>query len=238
MAIANELTITSASALDMADTMFGDGIQIVSATYSGDAGASGIYSDATTTIPGIVSGDTGVILSTGIVGDFTDNSGTTDTNTGSAGGTDMANGVDGDAQLNAAAGLPTFDAAIFEASFIPTGDFLTMQFVFSSEEYLEYVGQSYNDVVGVWVNGAFVPLTISFGGVVSIDGVNTTQNSNLYIDNPAASDLYNTQMDGFTVTLSLKAPVVAGQTNTIKIGIADGGDGAYDSNLLISGNSI
>ena len=33
MAIANELTITSASALDMADTMFGDGIQIVSATY-------------------------------------------------------------------------------------------------------------------------------------------------------------------------------------------------------------
>lgn len=45
-------------------------------------------------------------------------------------------------------------------------------------------------------------------------------------------------MDGFAVTLTLKATVVPGEVNTIKIGIVDGGDGALDSNLRISGNSI
>ena len=38
--------------------------------------------------------------------------------------------------------------------------------------------------------------------------------------------------------ISLKAPVNAGQVNTIKIGIADASDTAYDSNLLIMGDSV
>jgi hypothetical protein len=45
-------------------------------------------------------------------------------------------------------------------------------------------------------------------------------------------------MDGFTVTLTLKAPVTPGEINTIKIAIADGGDAEYDSQLLIAGDSI
>lgn len=45
-------------------------------------------------------------------------------------------------------------------------------------------------------------------------------------------------MDGLTVTLTLKAPVKPGEENTIKIAIADGGDGYYDSNLLIAGDSV
>ncbi|EEW26412.1 Hint domain-containing protein [Rhodobacter ferrooxidans] len=237
MATATELTInTSATALDMANEMFGDGIQIVSATYTGDPVSAGIYSDATSTIPGVVPSDSGVILSTGNVGSFTNGSGTADTNLQAGTSTDTT-GVNGDAQLNAIAGTNTFDAAIFEANFIPTGDFITMQFVFSSEEYLEYVNGGFNDAVGVWVNGDFVPLSIVHESV-SIDNVNTTSNQNLYVNNPAATDPYNTEMDGFTITLSLKAPVNSGQVNTIRIGIADAGDPVYDSNLLIMGDSI
>ncbi|MDZ4136671.1 MAG: choice-of-anchor L domain-containing protein, partial [Paracoccaceae bacterium] len=239
MAIASELAIdTTATAQDMAQSMFGAGIQILSASFSGDAVSSGIYSGADTTIPGITPSDTGVILSTGNVGDFTNSSGTTNTNTIASTGTDVAGGINGDADLNAVSGVATFDGAIFEASFIPDGDYITMQFVFSSEEYLEYVNGGVNDAVGVWVNGAFVPLTIATNNTVSIDTINNTVNSNLYVNNPAGTDPYNTEMDGFTVTLSLKAPVISGQTNTIKIGIADGGDGIYDSNLLIMGDSI
>ena len=64
MAIANELTInTAATALDMANAIFGSGVTVSSATYSGDALASGIYSGAQTTIPGISPTDSGVILS-------------------------------------------------------------------------------------------------------------------------------------------------------------------------------
>ena len=117
---------------------------------------------------GIVPTDTGVILSTGNVTDFTNSSGTTDTNTQAGFTTNPLGGIDGDAQLNAVAGMATFDGAILNASFIPTGDMLTMQFVFSSEEYPEYVNGGVNDAFGVWINGNFVPATISVAGNISI----------------------------------------------------------------------
>jgi hypothetical protein len=237
MPIASELTInTSASALDMANAIFGDGITVTSASFQGDAVQSGIYNGALSTIAGIVPTDTGVILSTGNLTDFTNSSGTTDTNTVAGRSSDPLGGIDGDAQLNAVAGMATFDGAILNASFIPTGDMLTMQFVFSSEEYPEYVNGGVNDAFGVWINGSFVPATISVAGNISIDSVNGGVNQNLYRDNTA--DQFNTEMDGFTYVLSFKAPVTPGQVNTIKIGIADGGDSAFDSNLLIMGNSI
>jgi hypothetical protein len=110
-----------------------------------------------------------------------------------------------------------------------------MQITFSSEEYLEYVGSGFNDAVGIWVNGVKAQLTVGDGDI-SIDNINPTQNGNLYVDN--ANDLFNTEMDGFTVTLTLKATVIPGELNHIKIGIADGGDSAYDRNLLIAADSI
>lgn len=239
MAIATELTInTAASAMDMAQAIFGSGVQVQTASFSGEIGAnaaSGIYSGAQTTIPGIVPGDSGVILSTGRVVNFTNSSGTTNTNTVANLSSDTA-GVDGDAQLNAVAGRATFDGAILNATFIPDGDFLTMQFVFASDEYPEWVNSNFNDAFGVWVNGTFVPMTITSTGEVAINTVNNASNQNLYHDNTA--DQFNTEMDGFTRVLSFKAPVNSGQINTIKIGIADAGDTGYDSNLLISGNSI
>ena len=237
MAIANELTInTNATALDMANAIFGNGITVTSASYSGASVSSGIYSGALSTIAGISPTDTGVILSSGNVVDFTNSSGTTDTNTQSGWSTDTTGSIDGDAQLNAVAGQPTFDGAILNADFIPDGDTITMQFVFASEEYPEYVSSSFNDAFGVWVNGSFVPVSITLGGNVAIDEVNAGKNRNLYHDN--TGDQFNTEMDGFTYVISLKAPVNAGQVNTIKIGIADAGDAVYDSNLLIMGESI
>ncbi len=237
MATATELTInTAASAMDMANAIFGPGITVTGATFTGSTMSSGIYSGASSTIPGISPSDTGVILSTGNVVDFTNSSGTTNTNTVANRSTDTTGSVDGDAQLNAVAGMATFDGAILQASFIPDGDFLTMQFVFSSEEYPEYINANVNDAFGVWINGTFVPVTITIAGNVAIDEINSMENQNFYHDNTA--DQFNTEMDGFTYTLSLKAPVNIGQINTIKIGIADGGDAIYDSNLLIMGDSI
>jgi len=240
MATASELTIATVDsgvdATDLAQAIFGSGIQVVSATYTGDPNSAGIYSGADSTIAGLSGTDGGVILSTGNVADFTNSSGTTDTNTQPGSGTDSA-GIDGDPLLDAVSGYPTFDAALLEAEFIPEGDMLTMQFVFSSEEYLEYVNGGVNDAFGVWVNGVLAPATLSLQRV-TIDTVNGTVNENLYIDNPATLDPFNTEMDGFTVVLSVKAPVTAGEVNTIRIGIADGGDSAYDSNVLIMGNSV
>lgn len=236
MPIATELDIVQTSDASLvAETIFGPGITIVSSTLTGSAGQTGIYSNGETTSPGVAPSESGVILSTGNVADFTNSDGTTNTNTQGATGTGYS--TPGDAQLTAIAGVETFDAVVFEAVFIPDNDFLTMQFVFSSEEYLEFVNDGFNDVIGVWVNGTLVELTPT-GDTVSIDTVNTTVNSNLYVDNPDTQDLYNTEMDGFTITMAFKAPVIAGVENSIKIGLADGGDADYDSNFLIAANSL
>ena len=224
---------TTASAMDMADAMFGNGIKIVSASYSGAESASGIYSGGDKTASDLTPSDSGVILSTGRASDVT--SGGTDVNTSSS--TTTQHNLAGDEGLSQISGQQTFDAAILKAEFIPEGSTLTMQVVFSSEEYLEYVNSGFNDAVGIWVNGVPAKLTVGTGDL-TINNINDVDNSNLYIDNAQSDDTHNTQMDGFTVTLTLKAPVIPGQINTIKIGIADGGDGAYDSNLLIAGHSV
>lgn len=240
MATASELTInTSATALDMAQAMFGNGITVLGASYTGATSASGIYSNGDSIAPTLTPSDSGVILSTGRATSVTSDFGLDNllgmTNVSHETSTDFYRS--GDADLNAISGQTTFDAAVLEAEFVPDGSVLTMQVVFSSEEYLEYVGAGFNDAVGVWVNGAQAELTIGTGDI-TVNNINTTSNENLYTDNPVGSNDYNTEMDGFTVTLTLKAPVIADQTNTIKIAIADAGDGILDSNLLIAGNSV
>ncbi len=216
----------------LADAMFGSGIKILKATYTGDPASAGIFTKGDTIAPDVTPSDTGVILSTGRAADFTNKSG--EANQTASRSTDTS-GVDGDKGLDGIAGAQTFDGAIFAAEFVPAGSTLTMQITFSSEEYLEYVGSGFNDGVGIWVNGKQAQLTVGDGDI-SINNINPKANGNLYVDN--ANDQFNTEMDGFTVTLTLKAPVIPGQVNSIKIGIADGGDAAYDSNLLIAGDSI
>ena len=235
MPIATELNInTAADATTLAQTIFGNGVTIGTATLTGAAGASGTYSGADATLGGIAPGDSGIILSTGQAEDITNSSGTTDTNT-SESGASTDNAQAGDTQLNAVTGQLTQDAVILESTFTPDGDYITMLFTFSSEEYLEYVNGGVNDAFGVWVNTVYVPFNPVPGGVVSIDTVNSTVASNLYIDNPVASDTYNTEMDGTTVVLSINAPVNSGALNTIRIAL---GDGVYDTNVLIAANSV
>jgi hypothetical protein len=228
-----ELEISSASALEMAQTIFGQGITILSASYSGQSNQVGIYTGALTTMPGVAPSDSGLILSTGRVDDVTQPSG--DANIGESTSTDY--GQPGDAMLGLVSGQQTYDAAVFSASFIPTGDTLTMQIVWSSEEYLEFVNKGFNDAFAVWVNSVPAALTIGTGDI-TVNNINTGSNENLYINNAAATNSYNTEMDGFTVTLTLKASVIPGQSNTLRLAIADAGDGIYDSAVMVAANSV
>lgn len=233
MVAASELPINEgASAVQMAEEIFGNGATVVSATYQGWANSSGIYTNGDSVASGVTPGDTGVILSTGRASDFTNSNGQSNQDNNTSTNTP---GVNNDAQFNALAGTRTYDASILNVDFIPDGDTLSLQFIYSSEEYPEYVNSIYNDLIGVWVNGA--PVTIAVGdGVSDIGNVNSTNNMNLYQDN--TSDAFNTEMDGFTVTLTLTLHVNPGVVNSIRIGIADVGDSNYDSNLLIAGGSI
>lgn len=233
MVAASELPIqTNASAIDMAQEIFGEGVTVVSASYSGDNRSSGIYTDGDAVAPGVTPADSGVMLSTGNLSDFTNRNGQAnqDTNTSS----NMKGGIDNDADFNALAGTRTYDASILDVDFIPDGDTLTLQFVFSSDEYPEYAGSIYNDIVGVWINGQQVELSIGTGET-AVGTVNDSSNENLYVDNTGSA--YNTEMDGFTVTMTLKIPVISGEVNSLRIGVADVMDSSYDSTLLIAGGS-
>ncbi len=238
MPIAQDLTYdTGASATEMAQEIFGDGVTVVSATYSGANGSSAIYSNGDAISPYATPGDTGVILSTGNAADFTNTApwwNATNTNQ-STGRSTNTSGEDNNSTFNAIVGANTYDAAYLDVKFVPTGDTLTMQFVFSSDEYPEYINSIYNDAVIVMVNGEEVEVEVGSGSA-SISTINTTNNQNLYLDN--TGDAYNTEMDGFTVTMTLKMDVNPGVENDILIGIVDVGDSSYDSNVLIAGDSV
>jgi hypothetical protein len=136
MVAASELTYqTNASAFAMAQTIFGDGVTVVGASYSGDRNSSAIFSNGDSIAPNATPSDTGVILSTGRARDYTNSSGQANQDTNTSTNT---RGVNNNSDFNAAAGTRTYDASYLDVSFVPTSSVMTMQFVFSSEEYPEY----------------------------------------------------------------------------------------------------
>ncbi len=228
-----ELSINrAATATQMAQEMFGNGVTVVSASYTGDNDSSGIYTGGDAVAPGVTPGDTGVLFSTGDLRGFTNNASESNLRTNT---TTASSGPNNNPDFNAAAGTNTFDASFIDIDFIPTGDVMTMQFVFASEEYPEYATGAYQDFVGVWANGVQVDMSVGDGDI-DPSNVNAGSNQNLFNDNTA--DQYNTEMDGFTVTMTLTIPVNSGQVNSIRIGIADVLDNRYDSTLLIAGDSV
>ncbi|WP_415922513.1 Hint domain-containing protein [Tateyamaria sp. SN6-1] len=236
MVAASELPIQTVregtDAEDMANAIFGDGVQVVNASYTGDIDSAGIYSNGDSVAPGVTPSDTGVILSTGNAESFTNSSGDANQNTNTSANT---TGQNNNAQFNAAAGAPTRDAAYLDIDFIPDGDVMTMQFVFASEEYPEFQNSIYQDFVGVWVNGQLIEMEVGDGDT-DPGNINTTNNINMFVNNTNSD--FNTEMDGFTITLTLTMQVEAGDLNSIRIGIADVADSNFDSNLLIAGDSI
>jgi hypothetical protein len=236
MVAASELSIETVregtTATEMAQEIFGSGVTVTGATYFGDNDSAGIYTGGDTTSPGVTPGDSGVIMSTGEVEDFTNSSGESNQ---SANTTTNTSGTNNFNTYNTAAGGTTYDASTLDIDFIPDEDTLTMQFVFSSEEYPEFANSIYQDFFGVWINGEFVEHDVGDGTTAPFN-ISTTNNINMYVDN--TTDDYNTEMDGFTITLTLTMNVNAGVTNSMRIALADTGDSSYDSNVLIAGNSI
>ena len=160
-----------------------------------------------------------------------------------------------DADLDQASNSTTFDRAVLEFDFVPAGDSLTFNYVFGSEEYLEYVNAGYNDVFGFFLSGpgisgpysnnaANIALVPGTSQAVSIDNVNDVANPSYYVDNgdgftaPYNSDPQYIQFDGFTVSLTARALVQCGQTYHIKIAIADAGDPILDSSVFLEGGSF
>lgn len=234
----------------LANDLLGGGVAISDVSYTGDDTAAGRFSGGT----GIIGFGSGVILSTGDVADVVGPNESSQTGTPFFG--------PGDSDLDDLSGFTTLDAAVLEFDFVPQTNTINFQYVFASEEYNEYVGSQFNDVFAFWVNDencAVVGGPAASGPLlpISINTINNGEsvfdtppsNPNLYINNdpfdpdstgntvPQGS-LRDTEMDGLTVVLTCQAEVDAGETNHLKLAIADASDAIYDAAVFIRAGSF
>ncbi|WP_026292894.1 choice-of-anchor L domain-containing protein [Rubritalea marina] len=219
------------SAEALAQSLVGPGIQISNVQYTGSNGASGYFSG------GYAAGNdigSGVILTSGLASSAGANSNTsesTSTNLRAA----------GDSTLNTLIpGYSTYDATVLSFDFVSSGDSAYFNYAFASEEYVEWVGSSFNDVFGFFVNGENVALLPGTDTAVSINTVSNVNNADLFNDNSIGNGApYAFEYDGFTDVFTAEITgLEAGQSYNIMMGIADAGDNYYDSAVFIQAGSF
>ena len=252
-------SVASATALVNALLAPASGISVVagSASYVGAPTASGTFTTGGTGPTG-VGIDSGVVLTTGdarFIGSSAafagDNANKSGDFTAGVGNSLTPNNSSGNALFNSLSSSGTFNASILGFSFIPQGSFLSLSFVFGSEDYNDLVNAGFpTDVFGIFVNGvnyALVPGTstpisassVNCGGPTSGPAPNVGgQNCGLFRDNPPFFDTIDSEVDGFTTKFTLLLPVNSGSVNTLQLGIADNLDSFGDSALLVQAASI
>jgi len=156
--------------------LLGSGVLVGNVKFTGEKHAIGIYEDSTSQI-GIKKG---VVLTSGnayyILGpNKTPRSG-------------WASNAPGDNELDKIARGKTYDASILEFDFVTISENLSFEFVFASEEYLEYVGSKFNDVFAFFItkpNGEKINIAKLPDGItpITVNTVNHEMNKQYYIDN-------------------------------------------------------
>lgn len=227
----------------MAQNLVGVGVEIFNAQVTA-ADSSYAYFYANGTAPELIPGE-GILLTTGralnAIGP-NDETGLPQIVDGQCLNCDLYdNEFPGSPLLTTAnGGLSTFDACTFEFDIVPQGDSLSFDFTFGSEEYLEWVGSSFNDVFGFFVSGPNVGVDVNIALIpgtsqpVAINSVNHITNTDFFFhnENPPGTFI---QYDGLTVGLTAAiGDLVPCEVYHIKLIIADGSDRLYDSAVLIN----
>ena len=231
--VADLSTITP---VDLVNALIGTGADsptVSNVTYTGSLSAAGTFTDLTD----VFGFEDGIVLSSGNIRSIV--------GPNNAPNSTQVNGTLGDPNLDTLIpGYNTNDASVlefdFECEFLQV---ISFQYVFSSEEYNEWIGSNFNDVFGFFVNGVNIAVIPETTTPVSVNNLNcgdpfgaADNYCSLFINNANLTD-YDTEMDGFTVVLTATAELDL-ETNHIKLAIADAGDYAYDSNVLIKGASF
>ncbi len=221
----------------------GPGVTISNISFTGSASARGAFTANNTNL-GMTEG---IILTTGTALNL--NGGPHGPNNEEGAGID--NGFGGYGPLSAISGGQTYNAAILEFDFETCSDSVSFNYIFASEEYLEYCETQFNDVFGFFISGPGIAgqqniATLPNGSVVAINnihgpGVNVNgtnfgpENAQYYVNNNGGPFL---QYDGFTTKLTAKAAVQCNQTYHMVLAVADVGDGVWDSGIFLEANSF
>ena len=236
--------------------LLGSGVTASNITINGVAGMAntpfgniGYFTNVNGTFPMT----SGIVLTTGdAMGSMGPNSSGTSTNPGAS------QSVSSDPDLNAIANGTITNGVLLEFDFIPAGDTLIFNYLFGSDEYIEFAppnNSSFNDAFGIFLWGPGISGPFTFpgypngganiavipGGIpVTINNINPVTNSQYYVFNEFPQDTYGDaiQYDGTTVKLTASASVQCNQTYHIKFAIANVLDQAYDSGVFLEAGSF
>lgn len=235
-----QFTITNdTNTVTLVNNFILSGVSASNVQYTGAGNTLGTFNNGNTTNIGMTDGiimTTGSLITAPFIGSMASDFASFD------------NGGSGDTLLdNIIPGYLTYNASVLEFDLIPAGNILEFQYVFASEEYPEFVGSTFNDVFGFFINGAnpsggsFNDFNIALipGGSqpVAINNVNAGSNSSYFIDN----QLLNGQtivFDGFTTVLLASVNVIPYNTYHLKMAVADAGDGIFDSGIFLKAQSM
>lgn len=242
------------------NVLLGQGITVSNITLNG----SSINAQSTNTQIGTFTNgnstfpiNSGVILSTGRVQDApglssTERSGQIGSNASDVDLLDIVQSVSPTSNIN--------DAIVIEFDFEPSGDSLSFNYCFASEEYPEYANNpTFNDVFGFFISGpgfngpysnnstniASIPTTTTGSNNVSINNINNGTTNNgpcrncvYYVDN--SSNIYGNSVtfNGMTTVLTAVGNLQCGETYHIKIAIGDATDEGFDSGVFLQAQSF
>lgn len=231
----------------LVDTLLGTGVTASGVTYTGSVNTRGTFNGTLSNI-GFTSG---VLLTCGNL--------TNAIGPNNMSGASVGNGLPGDSDLDLIMSPTTsYDATILEFDFVPTSDTVKFNYVFASEEYMEYVSTvpgGINDGFGFFISGPGISGPFSGGAAnialvpgtslpVTMFNLNLYTNAAYYFDNGdgfgtgTAPDGATVQYDGFTVPLTAVAAVQCGATYHIKLAVGDGGDDILDSGVFLEAGSF
>ncbi len=159
--------------------------------------------------------------------------------------------IDPDLELFATANIQ--DVQGLEFDFVPTGNTVSFDYVFASEEYCEFVNTGMNDLFGFFISGPGINGSFTFNGenlaivpttnlYVTIDNVNQFDNSAFFVPNRAncgaTTNMTDIQYDGWTTVLTATANVIPCEQYHIRLVIADVGDGIFDSAVFLGAGTF
>lgn len=203
------------------NTLLGDttGLSNFSVSTTGNAAAFGLFSDDPFGLK------SGIVLGTGNVEQVPG-----------------VNGASTDLSTDFGPGGTTGDLAQLDISFDADSsvDKLFFQYVFGSEEFVEFGGSSFNDSFELLLNGVNLA-KLSDGKTVTINNLVPNPSGPYhpdYINNPQGAGIVPTKLDGYTKLLTFEGLLNKNATNTLSIKIKDVGDGILDSAVFIKGGTL
>lgn len=251
--VAAQIKVTGGQpAAVLAQKLAGQGVTVLNPVLTCALQANGLF----TVVSSNLGLDSGIVLTTGRAASILGSYGVNGPSNVLA---SFDNGQPGDARLQALAGRQTMDACKLEFDVIPAGDTVSIDYVFSSEEYISAVCGPYNDAFAFFISGpgitgadnmalvpgTTIPVTINTinngipgttGNIVDCTSMGPGSPFTAYYqDNATGTTLTH---KGLTTVLKAMHVVNPCDTYHFAIAIADAGNAKYDSGVFLEAGSL